>query len=312
MAIIKDNLNKFIWQIQHRNAGVYRDCANSFYYENKENCNNLKSEIIENLIDLNDAQKLGYFEKIVYEIDKANEGYSSIEMVEYIENGYKNLLAKYKIDFQPINELCESEMLKVRWLNIARELDDFLTFEYDNKEIRAMELERRENGSSRSWYADFEEIFYLSNSKTVIFFIEEIKKFINELSLKYKLIDFRQNSKINLEVEHRIKWNTSPYHFGFIINEFINKGFFKLESLPLHNGEVNYSAIARLFDSIIDFDTTDQNLIKSFNPNNEKLSETVKNKFTIPKIEDVQSKNSVSKGTKNKIPETPIKPKKRR
>lgn len=117
-----------------------------------------------------------------------------------------------------------------------------------------------------------------------------------------------QNTNDVIKKENLLKWNTSPNHFGHIINELINKGF--LENLPMSNGETNYSEIARLFSSIIDFDTTDQYLIKSFNPNNEKISETVKKKFTIPELIDVKPKNSKTKGTKTKPSKTSIKTKK--
>ncbi len=64
--------------------------------------------------------------------------------------------------------------------------------------------------------------------------------------------------------ENKIKWKSSPIHFGYLINELINKGYF--DNLPQHNGETNYSEIARVFSSIIDFDTSEQVVQKSFQP----------------------------------------------
>ncbi len=116
-----------------------------------------------------------------------------------------------------------------------------------------------------------------------------------------------QNTNVFTKKENLIKWNSSPSHFGFIISELINKGYF--ENLPIHNGEVNYSEIARLFSSIVDFNTSEQNLLKSFNPNNEKISETVKKKFEIPKCEDIKPKNSPNKVAVKKTTKPPIKPK---
>ena len=91
------------------------------------------------------------------------------------------------------------------------------------------------------------------------------------------------------ENTNKLIWNSSPAHFGFIVNLLINKGYF--DNLPLSNFEVNYSEIAVMFNSIIDFDTTEQVLKKSFNPNNEKMSITTKSKFTIPECKDIRPKN---------------------
>lgn len=124
-------------------------------------------------------------------------------------------------------------------------------------------------------------------------------------------VEVLSNQKNDVEpTANRIKWNSSPYHFGFIINELINKGY--IGNTPMHNGETNYSEIARMFGSIIDFDTSDQNLTKSFNPNNEKISETVKSKFTIPECKDIKPKNNTSKVLKKQSLKKPIKPKEKR
>ena len=116
---------------------------------------------------------------------------------------------------------------------------------------------------------------------------EEIIKLSQQMETKPKQEEVPAENKTN-----KIKWNSSPLHFGFIINELINKGYFINDTLPVSNAEINYSEIAMMFNSIIDFDTTDAYLKKSFNPNEEKLSETVKNKFTIPDCKDIKPKNS--------------------
>src|ERR1035437_6373689 len=110
-------------------------------------------------------------------------------------------------------------------------------------------------------------------------FISAISHQVNDkhIASQSNTVDFEKKKNL-------IKWNSSPSHFGFIISELINKGYF--ENLPIHNGEVNYSEIARLFSSVIDFNSSEQILLKSFNPNNEKISETVKNKFSIPNCEN--------------------------
>lgn len=135
-----------------------------------------------------------------------------------------------------------------------------------------------------------------------------IKSYLKWLKEKVEELSNEKNIIETPPKENLLKWNTSPNHFGYLINELINKGY--IENLPMSNGETNYSEIARLFSSIIDFDTTDQYLIKSFNPNNEKISETVKRKFTIPDLIDIKPKNSKTKGTKTKPSETSIKTKK--
>ena len=114
-------------------------------------------------------------------------------------------------------------------------------------------------------------------------------------SMLVRYVYKEQMESPTLKKDNLIKWKSSPSHFGYIINELINKGYF--DNLPKHNGETNYSAIARLFSTIINFDTSEQILLKSFNPNDEKMSDTKKAKFDIPifgipTYEDIRPKNT--------------------
>jgi len=79
---------------------------------------------------------------------------------------------------------------------------------------------------------------------------------------------------------NKIKWKGPPSVFGYLFLELVHNGF--IEAPPLHNGEINYSGLARLFFEHFDIETTLGNLSKEMNPGKNSLSNTKRAKFTIP------------------------------
>lgn len=92
----------------------------------------------------------------------------------------------------------------------------------------------------------------------------------------------KNKSKIQLE---RIKWTGKPSQLGYLITKLIEKDFIEL---PTTHGNGSYSKLAKLFYQYFDVrnekdePTTEQNLIKEFNPEKNTLSETSRARIVIP------------------------------
>lgn len=192
--------------------------------------------------------------------------------------------------------------------NIEAEIDSYIKNE---EEEHAISKTKNRFGNNAPLNINELRIFKreIINSNNLV--NEKINAEIIFWKKKMELENTQELTSQKSEVPQRsqIKWNSSCFHFGYIINELINKGYF--DNLPISNGETNYSEIAKIFGSIIDFNTTEQYLLKSFNPYSEKISETVKNKFKIPPCEDIKPKNLSTKVVKN-TPSIPIKLKKKK
>ncbi len=106
---------------------------------------------------------------------------------------------------------------------------------------------------------------------------------ISELESKILTFD-KEVSKQSRGIE-KLKWNCSPSLLGFIITELANKGFIQY---PLWNGDINPTGLAKQCFNLFEIDTTEENLIKEFNPKKCTLSETKRAKFTFPEIKDVK------------------------
>jgi hypothetical protein len=274
----------------------YKHGAEAHYYECREDLGYLKNEIMENLISLQDFQKKPYLQNIKHKIYESAGSTLEASQLSIISEDYSELLKQFGINEAPINEIIEGRD-RTDYSSLFYELVTFDTDDLDDLwDIEYRELKGQE------WVRTYFKLFYCFPYKSIEYTVNQLNKFIKEQEIIYNLIPPEQ---LPVKKEAQIKWKSSPIHFGYVINEFINNGFF--DELPLHNGEVNYSEIARLFGSIINFDTTEQTLQKAFNPQNDKLSETVKKKFVIPLLKDIKPKNK-SVGGKNKTSaKTPVK-----
>ncbi len=120
--------------------------------------------------------------------------------------------------------------------------------------------------------------------------IDEIQQEINGICKKrrYQEINIKEQmySPITLRKDiNKIKWLGSPSIFGFLMTELVKRGYIEP---PLRNGESNYAGFAKLCYQYFDIDTTQENLIKEMNPGKCTLSDTKREKFTIPELSDLR------------------------
>ena len=87
-----------------------------------------------------------------------------------------------------------------------------------------------------------------------------------------------------VDIRDKIKWLGTPSQFGYIFLELVKQGFIEL---TLHNGDSNFTELARRCYKYFDIDTTPENLKKEMNPNKNTLSDTKRAKFTIPNLSDL-------------------------
>lgn len=109
--------------------------------------------------------------------------------------------------------------------------------------------------------------------------IKNENNLIDWLKRKLDKISVAKNST-TLE---KIKWNCSPAVMGYIFSEFVRQNFI---APPLHNGEVNFTRLAKLCWQYFDISSNSEDyFIKQFRESS--LSETKKKKFTIPDLKDI-------------------------
>jgi len=95
---------------------------------------------------------------------------------------------------------------------------------------------------------------------------------------------YRDEPSSEQGANEKIKWLGTPAQFGYIMTELIGKGFVEP---PLYNGEPNFSGLTRLCFQAFNIDTTPGNLKNEMNPKRNTLSDTKRQKFTIPNISDL-------------------------
>jgi hypothetical protein len=131
------------------------------------------------------------------------------------------------------------------------------------------------------------------NTRPFLYFLQEILPDFQSISdpRRKTIIDWidAKKNEIKNEVQQvqplkKIKFNGTPSQFGYIFLELIKHGHVEP---PLHNGEPNYAAFARLCFDYFDISTTLGNLTKELNPSSNKLSDTKRAKFSIPDLSDL-------------------------
>jgi hypothetical protein len=84
----------------------------------------------------------------------------------------------------------------------------------------------------------------------------------------------------------KIKWLGTPSQFGFLFSELVKKHYIEP---PKTFAEPSYAKYAKICMEVFDINTTEGNLAKELNPaiGKNTLSDTKKEKFTIPEILDI-------------------------
>jgi len=95
-----------------------------------------------------------------------------------------------------------------------------------------------------------------------------------------------QDSGENFE---KLTWCGSPSQFSYLFLELAQKG---LINFPLTNGETSFNKYGKICWNIFTFEcgTTMENIQKEMNPKKNTLRETMRSKFTIPDINDINPK----------------------
>jgi hypothetical protein len=106
-------------------------------------------------------------------------------------------------------------------------------------------------------------------------------QFISDIHKAKKIIEEQQN--INAD---KIKWSGKKTHIGFILGTLASEGY--IEPPKLKNGEINFTAFAKLIKLTFDVETNEDTLRKYLNPIEEKFNENritfEKEKYFLPNV----------------------------
>lgn len=97
-------------------------------------------------------------------------------------------------------------------------------------------------------------------------------KLVNELQRAKVLIQMEEEAKQSLS---KIKWTGNKTQIGFILGSLALEGY--IQAPESTNGEINYTAFARLIKQVFDVEVTPDSLRKYLNPTDEKFNESKSN-----------------------------------
>lgn len=150
------------------------------------------------------------------------------------------------------------------------------------------------NISSRYKYAKVDSLdhieFMFERSKTLSFMPLSLfnigHSFIVQLTKIQKIVNDLKEEK---QVNPRIKWSGKKTHIGYILGNLALNGF--IDAPKNKNGEINFTAFAKLIKQNFDVDVDQDTLRKYLNPEDDKYEENKKSfdnaKFNIPNIIEV-------------------------
>lgn len=108
-------------------------------------------------------------------------------------------------------------------------------------------------------------------------------RFMNDLIHIQKTINDLNDSN---QLATKIKWLGKKTHIGYIFSMLAQEGY--IDAPKSRNGEINYTAFARLIKDLFDVDTTEDTLRKYLNPDDDKFDENKntfkKEKFFLPNV----------------------------
>ena len=143
-------------------------------------------------------------------------------------------------------------------------------------EIDELKFEKYETYDLDFFYERFKAISFLPLSLFNI-----TCQFIFELEKIMAMVEMIKESN---QINPKIKWNGIKTHIGFIIGSLADNGY--IEPPRNKNGEINYTAFAKLIKQNFEIDITDDTLRKYLNPNDDKFVENKrifdKKKFHLP------------------------------
>ena len=108
-------------------------------------------------------------------------------------------------------------------------------------------------------------------------------KFLTDLIHIQSIIDELNDSK---QLAIKIKWLGKKTHIGFIFSSLAQEGY--IDTPKSGNGEINYTAFAKLIREVFDVEVSEGSLRKYLNPSDDKFDENKntfeKEKFHLPNV----------------------------
>jgi len=127
-------------------------------------------------------------------------------------------------------------------------------------------------------------VFAKAERERDFFTLEEITQ-ANQRRFEETLAKEVSSNNEKIKSEGKIKWLGEQNQFGYLFLELIKNGFI---SLPVHNGEPNFTAFARQCLEHFEFSGKPSSLEKELRESSCSLSDTKRAKFTIPNLSDLK------------------------
>ena len=97
------------------------------------------------------------------------------------------------------------------------------------------------------------------------------------------------NLKESKQINPKIKWSAKKTHIGYILGTLAQNGY--IEAPKHKNGEINFTAYAKLIKQNFEVDVNEETLRKYLNPDDDKFVESQnafsKESFNIPNVKTI-------------------------
>jgi hypothetical protein len=229
---------------------------------------------------------------------KSEEIYSTINFyTESLKINIETIQTDFFIDDQNsryYSKLVESNDIKSS-TDFPLRKSDLDELPYDGKFISLLKkwyFEEPTIEDEKKVLEDFESFYHLGfhgrRFKVISFLPFSLwhisNQFINDINKAKKIIEEQQSLR-----SEKMIWSGKRTHIGFILGTLASEGY--IEPPRLKNGEINYTAFAKLIKRTFEVETNEDTLRKYLNPAEEKFGENrltfEKEKYFLPNVKIV-------------------------
>lgn len=268
------DFNKYDLKIYYNNNFYYELSINEIHLKRREIVNNLRSMYLKAISEIyinlstKDPEQLETF--LHFNIEATKFKLKTIKSDFYIDSN----LSRYNSAIDTDNKILN--ILAIYIFKHSKEPD----FEID-KEILSVIKDTQINSSEAKYlfkyfYDRFEAISFLP----LALFNIGYQFFLDLRKIKHMVEEIKAGNLLN----SKIKWSTTKTHIGFIIGTLAHHEY--IEPPRNKNGEINYTAFAKLIKQNFEIEISDDTLRKYLNPNDDKYIESKKifeqEKFYLP------------------------------
>ncbi len=271
--------------VNYNNKEYYEKSLDSIRIRQEEIINDIKKlhddAVSQIYIKISTSKPENYDAFIKFNIEAANKILDKIRNDFFVDNKrsrYNSVL----IDNYDIRNLGSPNQEKL--IDLKYDEEDNLQEIFEK--IKENKTVQKVNSVTSFYYLDHHIKRFKVLSYLPFYFYNITHSFINELNKIKKKIEEIKSENLSIE---KMKWSGKKTHIGFILGQLALEGY--IDPPRSTNGEINYTAFAKLIKELFDVDVNVDTLRKYLNPGDEKFIENQnkfqKHQFSLPHVKEV-------------------------